>query len=298
MKLSVIIPVYKVERTLKACVDSVLNQSYPDLEVVLVDDASPDNCSIICDEFARKDFRVKAIHLPLNRGLSVARNTGIEMSTAPYITFVDSDDTLEKDTYKKLMAILKNHEDYDMLEYSFIRQSPKRKFFEEHRFQDKEYTDMRAYWLTEKAYMHTYAWNKIYKIMLFADIKYPEKRKFEDVFTLPSVLQKCQKIRLTSEGLYLYNINENGITVTADGNALNDLFEAHMQILPKINDACYDAHVLNIAMDVYEGTGKFPEYPNLHHFRPFKQLLRQLLGFHTLCRLNKLLHRFHKPNRW
>lgn len=298
MKLSIIIPVYKVEETLENCVNSVLNQSYSDLEVILVDDASPDFCPKICDNYAISDTRVKVIHHSQNCGLSAARNSGIEIATAPYITFVDSDDTIGEDTYTKMMTILEQHDEYDMLEYSFVLQSSKKDLFKEHYFADKEYTDMRAYWLTEKAYTHAYAWNKIYKKDLFLNIKFPIGSKFEDVFTLPLLLKECTKVALTSEGLYQYNINEKGITETANGKALYDLFKAHMRVLPKINDSSYDAHVLNIAMDVYEKTEIYPDYQNLHYFSSFKQLLRQLLGFHILCRINKLQHRFHKPNRW
>jgi len=296
MKLSVIIPVYKVEDTLENCINSVLNQSYCDLEVILVNDASPDICPKICDEYAAADSRVKIIHHLQNSGLSAARNSGIEMATAPYITFVDSDDTLRLDTYKKMMTILEQHQDYDMLEYSFIRQLPEKGFFKERRFKNKVYTDMKAYWLTERTYTHAYVWNKIYKTTIFEDIKFPVGRKFEDLFILPLLLKKCTKVALTSEGLYQYYINKKGITATVNGNDLNDLFKANMQVLPKVNDTSYDAHMLNIAIDVYEKLGEFPDYPNLHHFFPLKQILRQLLGFHTLCIINKHLHRFHRSN--
>lgn len=92
--LSVIIPVYKVEKYLRQCVDSVINQTYKNLEIILVDDGSPDNCGKICDEYAEKDKRVKVIH-QLNKGLSGARNTGTEQASGEYIAFVDSDDWLD-----------------------------------------------------------------------------------------------------------------------------------------------------------------------------------------------------------
>ncbi len=93
-EISVIVPVYKVEKHLKRCIDSVLNQSFADFELILVDDGSPDNCPIICDEYAKKENRVKVIHKS-NGGVSSARNAGIKAATGKYITFADSDDSVE-----------------------------------------------------------------------------------------------------------------------------------------------------------------------------------------------------------
>lgn len=103
-KVSVIVPVYNVEQYLSCCVDSLLNQTLRELEIILVDDGSPDNCPALCDEYAKKDQRVKVIHKK-NAGLGYARNSGIEIATGEYITFVDSDDYVELNTYQKLYAI-------------------------------------------------------------------------------------------------------------------------------------------------------------------------------------------------
>lgn len=99
-KLSVIVPVYKVEPYIHKCVDSILGQTYTNLEVILVDDGSPDNCGKICDEYAAKDKRVKVIHKK-NGGLSDARNAGIDISTGDIIGFIDSDDYIEARMYQE-----------------------------------------------------------------------------------------------------------------------------------------------------------------------------------------------------
>ena len=99
-KISVIIPVYKVERYLDACVASVAGQTYADLEIILVDDGSPDNCPALCDAWAKKDARIKVIHRP-NGGLSAARNSGLDIAAGEFIAFVDSDDRLEPDALQK-----------------------------------------------------------------------------------------------------------------------------------------------------------------------------------------------------
>ena len=104
MKLSVIIPVYQVEATLNRCVESVIGQTFTDLEVILVDDGSPDSCPQKCDEWAEKDSRIHVIHKN-NGGLSDARNAGLNMATGDYITFVDSDDYIDSRMYEELINL-------------------------------------------------------------------------------------------------------------------------------------------------------------------------------------------------
>ena len=99
MKVSIVVPVYKVEKYLSRCVDSIINQTYKDLEIILVDDESPDNCPAICDEYARKNSRVKVIHQK-NAGVSAARNAGLDAALGEWIGFVDSDDWIEEETYE------------------------------------------------------------------------------------------------------------------------------------------------------------------------------------------------------
>ena len=104
--ISIIVPIYNVEKYLKKCIDSIINQTYKNLEIILVDDGSPDNCGKICDEYAKKDNRIKVIHKE-NGGVSSARNVGVENATGEYIGFVDSDDYIEKDMYEVLINNLK-----------------------------------------------------------------------------------------------------------------------------------------------------------------------------------------------
>ena len=103
--VSVIVPIYKVEKDLAACVQSICNQTYTKLEIILVDDGSPDNCGQMCDEFARNDARIKVIH-KVNGGLSQARNAGMNIMTGEYVTFVDSDDILEYDFVEEMLKII------------------------------------------------------------------------------------------------------------------------------------------------------------------------------------------------
>ena len=109
-KISVIVPVYKVEKYLARCVDSIINQTYKNLEIILVDDGSPDGCGAMCDEYAKKDERIKVIHKE-NGGLSSARNAGLDIATGDYIAFVDSDDRLSSDAYENLLKALDGKSD-------------------------------------------------------------------------------------------------------------------------------------------------------------------------------------------
>ena len=101
--ISVIVPVYNVEQYIHQCVDSILSQTYKNLEIILVDDGSPDNCPAICDEYARNDDRVKIIHQE-NGGISAARNSALDLCTGEYIAFVDSDDWIESNAYEEMMS--------------------------------------------------------------------------------------------------------------------------------------------------------------------------------------------------
>lgn len=117
--ISVIIPVYKVEKYLNRCVDSVLNQTFRDLEVILVDDGSPDRCPQICDAYAKKDNRVRVIHKE-NGGLSDARNSGIDIATGQFLAFVDSDDWLRNDIYEFAMNLQRKYQ-ADIVEFGIRR---------------------------------------------------------------------------------------------------------------------------------------------------------------------------------
>lgn len=120
IKLSVIIPIYKVENLLNACIDSVLNQSYNNLEIILVDDGSPDKCPDICDKYARQDSRVKVIHKK-NGGLSDARNLGIDSASGEYITFVDSDDFIwQSDSFEQAISYIIENRDADIISTPFL----------------------------------------------------------------------------------------------------------------------------------------------------------------------------------
>ena len=296
MKLSIIIPVYQVEQTLRRCIDSVLSQSFSDWEMILVDDGSTDESPKICDEYVKNYDKIHVIHKQ-NRGLSDARNVGIEHAKGTYITFVDSDDYLGDDTLKKVMRLMEIHPEYDILEYPIYEHFTLMDNEHQLLFDNHEYTDIKEYWHEEKAYTHTYACNKIYRKELFRNVRFPVGKLFEDVYTFPLLLKEAKMVATTAQGMYFYPHNPDGITVNADGKALSDLLEAHLKILPEMPDADYYAHLLNIQLDVYELTGNPPIIPILPYYSTLKLKLLHIIGIKRLCKLSKTLHSLMRRKR-
>ncbi len=211
-KISIVVPVYKVEKYLQRCVDSVLNQSYSDFQFLLVDDGSPDNCGKICDEYAKKDSRVFVIHQN-NGGLSAARNTGInwfyEQNNSDYITFLDSDDWVHPDYLKILMdGITNNNVILSVCNYTRVTD-----IIPHEKFNNVEYElTFPEDFLVNHSWQYNYAWGKLYHKSLFEDVRYPVGKNFEDAFTTYKLLHKCDKISYVDIPLYYYLINEQGIS--------------------------------------------------------------------------------------
>lgn len=300
MKLSIIIPVYQVENTIKKCVDSILCQNYKNIEIILVDDGSIDKSVEICDKYAAIDYRVRVIH-KRNGGLSDARNAGLGIATGDYITFVDSDDYVDLGTFYKLMNIIFKHPEYDIIEYSVIFRGGKTE--KKMIFPDKVFDNSTDYWNKGEAYEHSYAWNKIYKRHLFDEVRYPKGKVFEDIWTLPLLTSKARYIAMTSVLGYNYNWNPNGITATANGNDMKMLLEAHINLMKNESlgmskNMKYYMGVVNIQLLVYELTGEEPILPyiKINNFTSLdfkyrvKAFALNTLGLKTMCKLNKSIH--------
>lgn len=201
--ISIIIPVYKVEKYLEKCIESVLKQTYTNLQIILVDDGSPDNCGKICDEYAKKDSRIEVIH-KANGGLSDARNVGISKAKGRYIGFVDSDDYIKEDMYEILLNLIKKYDAdvsicnlYDVIDGNECIRN------KENGIREYSRIDILKEILLDKN-IQSYAWNKLYKKELFDEIKYPIGKKYEDIGTTFYLFEKCNKIVVTSEPEYYY----------------------------------------------------------------------------------------------
>ena len=302
MKLSVIVPVYQVPGTLRRCVDSIVSQTFTDWELILVDDGSPDNCGVICDEYAEKDSRIKVVHKE-NGGLSDARNAGLKMAQGEFVTFVDSDDYIRQDTYEQVMKYAADEDDVEIIEFPILVHAGHASQ-KELRFSDMIYPDARTYWLDGKAYTHSYACNKVFRRYLFLNVEFPKDYKFEDVWALPKVLKHDPVVMTISEGLYYYCWNTDGITVQASGEDLEQLLHAHLEAsellsIPFESDeaSLWYLHVLNIQLDVCKRLRIQPRLPNRKlpscvasttHER-IKVFILNTFGINVLCKLKQLI---------
>lgn len=217
-QISIIVPVYKVENYLERCVNSLLAQTWHDIEIILVDDGSPDNSGAICDEFAEKDPRVKVVHKE-NGGLSSARNAGLAIATGNYIGFVDSDDYVLPEMYEKLhLALTESDAEISICNYEYIDEetgqciptnSPVKT---EVLSREKAYAcldvgmDGYSYYVT--------AWNKLYKKELFEGCLFVEGKIHEDEFFVHHVFAKCNQIAVIDDKLYMYMQRNGSITNT------------------------------------------------------------------------------------
>lgn len=220
--ISIIVPIYNVEKYLKTCLNSIVNQTYRNLEIILVDDGSPDQCGEICDEYAEKDDRIKVIHKE-NGGLSDARNAGINIASGKYIAFIDSDDYIA-DNFIQYLYDLCEGKNADMAECQYIE-------FKEESKNENDLTKKEDYivdveQILEMLYSEedveristTVVWNKLYKRELFDTIRFPKGKIHEDEFITYKLYWKMNsKIAITNQKLYYYRNRVDSIT----GNEFN-----------------------------------------------------------------------------
>lgn len=208
--ISVIIPVYNVNPYLRTCLDSVVNQTYANLEIILVDDGSTDGSGAICEEYKKKDVRIVVIHKN-NGGLSDARNTGLNQMQGEYVTFVDSDDYLDKNYLKRLYDCIEKMQcEYAICSYFKVAGNGKRGIARHKPIEVYEQRETMLNMLYRKK-MSMYAHGKLYKSTLFEDIRFPVGRKFEDVPTTWSIVKKVERIAYIDEKLYFYRQRKGSI---------------------------------------------------------------------------------------
>lgn len=241
--VSVIVPVFNVEQYLSKCIDSILQQSYKNIEVIIVDDGSTDSSSEICDEYKRKDTRVKVIH-KTNGGLSSTRNKGLDLCNGSYVMFIDSDDYIEKNMVKDLvMAAIKQDADIVQCGFQTIYEdgSIKRKYNYENLVIKHKDNILDEYF--NQNLINVIVCNKLYKSKLFENIRMIEGRNQEDYMLMPELLSKVDKF-VNINGIY-YNYLQRYNSI------MNSTFSE------KKLDAIYAGeHVINFCNQ------KIPKYKN------------------------------------
>ena len=235
--VSVVIPIYNVVQYLSQCVDSVLSQSYQDLEIILVDDGSTDECPKICDDYQQKDARIRVVHKE-NGGLSDARNAGMMIARGEWIYFADSDDWLVQDAIQKLyhFAIENNCNVvqgglfYAYQDHLLYRQATKA----EQKCTVLERDDaMRELIINDR--VKNFTWGKLYKSDLIHDLFFPVGKFFEDSFWQHLVMDKVERYGIIDEPLYYYRQRNDSIS-GMPSNRLNDLLEGNKERLNFIHE--------------------------------------------------------------
>lgn len=210
-KISVIVPVYNTQKYLERCVESIRNQSYRNLEIILVDDGSPDESGRMCDELALKDERISVIHKP-NGGLSDARNKGVDQASADYIMFTDSDDFLHPDMVRDLMDRMYEH-NADIVQCSFRSVTDDTMVDPGGDEGEMILTNLEAleYIYTPYGVDYVMACNKLYRKELFNTIRFPLSKIHEDEFTTWKLFYHAGKIIVTGKKYYYYYQSPNSI---------------------------------------------------------------------------------------
>lgn len=225
--ISIIVPAYKVEPYIHRCIDSILNQTYQNFELILVDDGSPDNCGTICDEYANRDNRIHVIHQE-NAGLSAARNAGLDWvfanSDSQWVAFIDSDDWVHKH-YLKILLTNALEQNADISACDLIQT--------DRYCGDVEIENPAATYLSpEQAYCQCYgylmpAWRKVYHRDLFHSVRFPVRKIHEDCYVTQIPLFRAKKVAICQAPLYYYFANTDSITRKAWSPARLQEIEAH-----------------------------------------------------------------------
>ncbi len=268
-KISVIIPVYKVEKYLNRCVQSIVDQTYKNLEIILVDDGSPDNCPAMCDAWAKKDNRIKVIHKK-NGGAYSARNTGLDAATGDYIGFVDGDDYILSQMYDTLYGLITEYKT-DAAACAILRESSNG-YIEDwsdgslHLFDNTELLQ----WVgTAEGLIPVHLGNKLFSVACINGIRFQNFKYAEDVLFNFQVSLKIKSLIFKSDPFYHYNNNYESIS--------------HVEF----NEARFDEHkVMDIIFDLVK------DKPDVLSFCIKGDVLKSFRTIKEMCTSGKCLNRF------
>lgn len=228
-KISIIIPVYQVEAYLPRCLNSVISQTYNNLEIILVDDGSPDRCGQICDAYARKDARIRVIHKQ-NEGVARARNDGLACASGAYISFIDSDDWIAEHAYELLYQGLKKYDaDCAVGACVHVIEDPKtgalRRRKEKKASADAPAVCEDSMQAVKRVLLQGSAvWNRLFKREIFAQVRFPAGRIGDDEAAVLHAYAECKKVVLLNQETYFYRIRPNSITTTPFSQRKMDIY--------------------------------------------------------------------------
>lgn len=223
-KVSIVVPIYKVEKYMHKCIDSILKQTYAHLEIILVNDGSPDRCGEIAENYQEKDTRIKVIH-KTNGGLSDARNTGMTYVTGEYTMFVDSDDWLSENMIEKMVDSMQTFQ-ADIVQSAFYYAYEDKLLIDNRYYQESDqpvHLDNKAlmYELVKNEKVKNFAWGKLYKTKLVKDIPFKTGVLFEDVFWAHQVMHQVNSYLILHEPLFYYYQRDDSIVATYSPRSLD-----------------------------------------------------------------------------
>ncbi len=226
-KISVIIPVYNVEKYLSRCLDSVINQTFSDIEIICINDGSTDNSSKILSEYADRDSRIKIVNQK-NSGLSAARNTGLKNMSGQYISFIDSDDWIDTNYYECLLSLM-NENDADIVSagirivnQGYVSDNPTKNLITDN-FEEKL-----------KNLINGSVCDKLFKKDLFQNLEFPLGRYYEDNIVILQLMHLSHLVVFTNQVSYYYFINQSGICRSIDKKIMNKKREDRMFFVREI----------------------------------------------------------------
>ena len=247
-KVSVIVPVYKVEDCIERCLDSLCRQSLSDIEIIVVDDASPDGCGEICERYAIRNKQIRVFHHSENRGLSAARNNGIKKATGKYLMFVDSDDWVHDDFCKDAYECAE-HNRSDLIMFNYVRIKNLGEVVEHH---PNAFHNLSEGLKTKKEALDAIledggnpAWNKLYRKELFEDISYPDGFLYEDTGATYKLTFKASRFYYMDKVLYYHCFHPGSITTLKTKKVLSDRAKLNSQRYRDLLAEGYNSEILD-----------------------------------------------------
>ena len=245
--ISVIVCVYNVEKYLTKCIESIINQSYKNLEIILIDDGSTDESGRICDNYAKRDSRIKVIHQK-NKGVSATRNVGLKAISGNYFGFVDSDDYLCSNYYSNMYeAMINNNADLVFCDILQINTLTNKEYLinkEVDSFICNSKKDILSLLFKESRIINPI--NKLYKKSIFNDLKYPSDIIHEDTFLIIDILNKCNCVVYINEPLYNRIIHNNSIMTSKTNSRIQEIISYNHWLETLTND--YDKNLYNLCI--------------------------------------------------
>lgn len=277
--VSIIVPVFNVEKYLERCLDSIVNQTYKMLEIILVDDGSCDGSGSICDRYANADKRIKVIH-KTNGGLSDARNVGIEESQGSFLTFIDSDDYI----HSQMVEILVGNINENLADISFCayEQGNEQEYFSNRSSE----CEISSVLLSGKEYLlyeipgvaTTITCNKMYRRYLFEQYKFPYGKLHEDDFLIYKILYKSKKIVFTPQKLYYYYQREGSITHSTKNLVYYDALNERIDFFKQKNERALLIKSVQIFVELY-----YNDY--LEFYKATRRLPEKMRMYKGICRM-------------